>query len=118
MRRHALTESTIPRTDDLPPIDGMVPESEIRWTLDPAPRPQPAPATADWPALRDFRDLVVHELVDSEALLRERVASSKPMSTSTGAALSESMALSVRLTAQLEAARREIAFQARRARTT
>jgi hypothetical protein len=62
-------------TADGSDIDGMVPESEIRWAIDPAQSPQPTTATADWPATRDYRDLAVHELADSEALLHERVAS-------------------------------------------
>ena len=47
---------------------------EIRWTLEIAQIPQPLPATTDWPAVRDYRDPAVHELADSEALLRERLA--------------------------------------------
>ena len=55
--------------------DGIVPEAEIRWTSGPTTIPQPRPATTDWPATRNFRDLVIHELADSEALLHERVVS-------------------------------------------
>ena len=98
--------------------DAMVPEAEIRWTLSPPPRRQPAPSTPDWPAIHDHRDLVIHELADSEALLRERVASLEEDNNVQREILSESMALNVRLTAQLEAARRQVTFLQRRGPTT
>ena len=95
-------------TADHSAIEGMVPEWEIRWTIDPAQSPQPTPATADWPAVRDHRDLAVHELADSEALLHERVASLEADVDAYRVALCESMALNVRLTAHLETARRQL----------
>jgi hypothetical protein len=90
--------------------DGIVPESEIRWTPAPPPKLQQAPATADWPAIRDYRDLVIQELASSEAILLERVASLEADVDGYRMLAQESMTLNVRLTAQLDAARREIAF--------
>jgi hypothetical protein len=109
-RDTGLTESTITRADYVPPIDGMVPEAEIRWTLDSRTVQQPQPATPDWPAIRDFRDLVIHEIVDHEALLEERIDSIEQDVQSYRTLAIESMAMNVRLTAQLDAARREIRY--------